>query len=60
MFRNPADGEAQVAFPFSGGDEDPESPPGFGECSIDFSSVRHACPEDRVMSIVELEGEAPW
>lgn len=29
MFRNPADGEAQVAFPFSGGDEDPESPPGF-------------------------------
>ena len=54
VFGNPADGEAQVAFPFSGGDGGPENPPGFGECLIDFSSVRHACPEDHVMSIMEL------
>lgn len=60
MFRNPAGGEAQVAFPFSGGDQGPENPPGFGECTIYFSSVRLACPEDRVMSIVELGGGAPW
>lgn len=54
VFGNPADGEAQLAFPFSGGDGGPENPPGFGECLIDFSSVQHACPEDHVMSIMEL------
>ena len=60
MFRNPAGGEAQVAFPFSGGDQGPENLPGFGECTIDFSSARPACPEDCVMSVMELGGGPPW